>query len=601
MTGRRHPAHVWVPWLYSLTVAAVIVGPLLRPGYLLLRDAVSTPRSYLTDTALGLSDAAARAVPQDAALAIATRVVDGGLLVTLLLLAALTSAGAGSAAMVRVLLPTARLGSQLLAATATLWNPYVAERLLQGHWSLLLGYAALPWTVCAAVAVRRGRRSGWFGLAAAFTIAGLTPTGVILTFLVAGATLICPPKPAGQLFRRLGALLGLFLLASAPWLTATAVAGGDATSDPEGVAAFAARAEPGLATIGSLAGLGGIWNSHAVPDSRTTLFAVLGTAILLAIIACGVPALWRRRRHPVIGGLTVLAVLAIVAPALAATPWGLEVGRWAVDAVPGTGLLRDAHKWVALAVPAYALAAAAAVLPPVARSQSVQRVQGRRVPMSAGSKVAAAAGAIVLVFAALPDLAWGVGGSLRPVTYSPQWDEVAAQVAAEPGDVAVLPTGMFRIIDGNPALDPAPRMLPSDVLQSGQLVVSGQAVSGEGSRGLAAEQALHDGAAPDDLAALGVRWVLVEHEYGADDLGNYGDAAQTLAQLEPRLIGADLSLYRVPGAVSEHTADSGARTAVIAAHALWAALLLVGIGGLAVARLRAFAARGGNQARSAAS
>ena len=43
----------------------LILGPLLGPGYLLLRDAVSTPRSYLTDSALGLTDAAARAVPQD--------------------------------------------------------------------------------------------------------------------------------------------------------------------------------------------------------------------------------------------------------------------------------------------------------------------------------------------------------------------------------------------------------------------------------------------------------------------------------------------------------------------------------------------------------
>ncbi len=39
----------------------------------------------------------------------------------------------------------------------------------------------------------------------------------------------------------------------------------------------AARAEPGLGTVGSLAGLGGMWNAQAVPDSRTTLFALLAT------------------------------------------------------------------------------------------------------------------------------------------------------------------------------------------------------------------------------------------------------------------------------------------------------------------------------------
>ncbi|MGB0436696.1 MAG: hypothetical protein ACPGIJ_06965, partial [Mycobacterium sp.] len=33
------------------------MAPLFSPGYLLLRDAVSTPRSYLSDSALGLSQA----------------------------------------------------------------------------------------------------------------------------------------------------------------------------------------------------------------------------------------------------------------------------------------------------------------------------------------------------------------------------------------------------------------------------------------------------------------------------------------------------------------------------------------------------------------
>ena len=68
MTARRRAS--FVAPVYSLAFwRSLILGPLLGPGYLLLRDAVSTPRSYLTDSALGLTDAAARAVPQDALLA----------------------------------------------------------------------------------------------------------------------------------------------------------------------------------------------------------------------------------------------------------------------------------------------------------------------------------------------------------------------------------------------------------------------------------------------------------------------------------------------------------------------------------------------------
>jgi hypothetical protein len=53
-----------------LALALLVTAPLLKPGYLLLRDAVSTPRSYLSNAALGLSEAAPRALPQDFAVAI---------------------------------------------------------------------------------------------------------------------------------------------------------------------------------------------------------------------------------------------------------------------------------------------------------------------------------------------------------------------------------------------------------------------------------------------------------------------------------------------------------------------------------------------------
>ena len=55
---------------YALALTLAVSAPLLQPGYLLLRDAVSTPRSYLSDAALGLSEAAPRALPQDFAVAV---------------------------------------------------------------------------------------------------------------------------------------------------------------------------------------------------------------------------------------------------------------------------------------------------------------------------------------------------------------------------------------------------------------------------------------------------------------------------------------------------------------------------------------------------
>ena len=108
-----------VPVAYSLALALIVVGPLLGPGYLLLRDGVSTPRSYATDAALGLGDAAPRAVPQDGLLAALSVVVDGGIVVKAILVLALTAAGWGAARLAYSLLRVP-LAPQLVAATVAI-------------------------------------------------------------------------------------------------------------------------------------------------------------------------------------------------------------------------------------------------------------------------------------------------------------------------------------------------------------------------------------------------------------------------------------------------------------------------------------------------
>ena len=43
----------------------------------------------------------------------------------------------------------------LTAVTLTVWNPFTVERLVLGHWTVLVGYGALPWLVLAGRATRR--------------------------------------------------------------------------------------------------------------------------------------------------------------------------------------------------------------------------------------------------------------------------------------------------------------------------------------------------------------------------------------------------------------------------------------------------------------
>jgi hypothetical protein len=553
----------------GVLLAVVVLAPALAPGQLLLRDMVSSPRSYPTDSALGLGGAAPRAVPQDVVMAGLSRVVDGSVPVRAALLVALVAVGSGAALLVRRVLGRVAVGPELVATTVAVWNPLVAERLLQGQWSLLLGVGVLPWVVLGALAVRDGRRArGSAVLVVAVVLGGLTPTGAVLAVLTGVVVLVWP-----GVGRRWSDVLGALVLGavvSAPWVLAAALTGSGVLADDVGVRAFAARAEPGLGTAGSLLGLGGIWNSEAVPGSRGSLFALVGTVLLVAVVALGAPALWRARRGVPAGPLLVLAVLGIAGPALAATGPGLDALAWVVRAVPGAGLLRDAQKWVALAVPLYALAAGLGVA-----GLDVSRRAARTAPVVA----------VLAVLVALPDLAWGVGGALHPVRYPAAWSAVAsllADPAAAPGDVAVLPGGTVRrfAFSGAAAvLDPAARWFDRDVLSTGELSVGGAGVPGEDARAARVEAVLLGGGAPADLAAEGVGWVLVER----GTPGPTGGSATLLAQLEPVLLGQDLELYAVPGPVTEVVAAPRERALLLAAHAL-PAVLLVGV--LAVLALR---------------
>jgi hypothetical protein len=121
-------------------VAAVIYGPMLRPGFALRYDLVSVPRPVLGEDALGLGDRLPRAIPLDAAVALLAKVLPDALLTQCLGLLALTLAGWG----VAVLTP-APLAGRMLALLVAEWNPFVLEQLAIGHLPHLFGYGALPW------------------------------------------------------------------------------------------------------------------------------------------------------------------------------------------------------------------------------------------------------------------------------------------------------------------------------------------------------------------------------------------------------------------------------------------------------------------------
>src|SRR6266498_2362842 len=145
----RSRAGLWA----AVALAALALAPLLARGYVLAYDMVFVPRIPLGRDLLGLGTSVARAVPSDLLVALASRVAPAELVQKLILVGIFVFGGWGAAR----LAPVATAAGGAAAAGLFVWNAHVYERLLMGHWALLVSYAALPWVVGAALDYRAGR------------------------------------------------------------------------------------------------------------------------------------------------------------------------------------------------------------------------------------------------------------------------------------------------------------------------------------------------------------------------------------------------------------------------------------------------------------
>ncbi|HEV7823499.1 MAG TPA: hypothetical protein VGP02_01180 [Mycobacteriales bacterium] len=566
---------------WSVLLAVAALGPALGPGHVLTYDMVSTPHPPLGWRAAGLGDALPRAVPQDLVVALLGQVVPGSLIQAVALVGALVGAAWGAA----LLVPTRRTGLRLAAASLYGWNTFVAERLFLGHWGILLAYAALPWVVRAALAVRAGRAGPQRVVLAAIP-AALTPTGTVLVLAVAAAVLLTPRAPlrtslrtalrgrarahrgspdqrGGRPGRRWGlagrqaALVGTAAL-TLPWVVAGLVSPASAQSDPAGVDVFSVRAEGPGGLLATLAGLGGIWNGAVTPPSRASVVAPIAAVLVVALSLAGARVLSGRWAAGGARGLAVAAAgLALVAAA-GAVPGLDAVLRALVVSLPGAGLLRDGHKFLAPLALLFAVAA------PLGVERAVVLLR-RRLP-GAGVRLTSAAlvgAAVVLPVATLPDLAWGGLGRLDAVRYPAEWDAVAERVAGSDGALVTLPFAAFRSYGwngGRTSLDPADRYLDVPVVVDDTLVVAGAdgsriAVAGEDPRAAAVRRALRAGA---PLVTADVRWALVQR----DQPGTV--PAGALDGMRPVWTGPSLSLYEAVEPVPPVAAPSWPRVLAVA-------------------------------------
>lgn len=515
----------------TVLLTGLLLGPALGPGYVLSYDMVWVPELALRSDFLGVGSALPRAVPSDAVIAVLDQVVPAMLLQKVALAGPLIAAGIGAARLLRSLAPGIGTAGRLGAAVIYLWNPFVVERLVIGHWPVLIGYGLAPWLWLAARSARDGRiplRLLW--LLPLASLSATTGLASALVVLVVGWR--------GGLRTRL-LLLASAMVANLPWLAAGLLHASDATSDAAGAATFALRSEGLLPAPLAALGLGGIWNSEVAPASRGTWVAVAALVVSVAVAALG----WARWRAetPRADRLGLLVCWAM--------GFGVAVLSWAASgvlgeiaaSVPGGGLLRDGSRLLGLC----------ALLLAVLVGLGVQRVSDL-VAERTGDRAQAGfvAGVVALLpIAGMADAAWGSAGHLQPVEYPSAFGNIRQVMGPDPkGDVLLLPFTSYRAPEfngGRKVLDPWGRYLRPNYVANDELLVRGRLLRGEDPRGAEVRQALAADD-PDDraeaLGRLGIGWVVQDLETAAPnvDLGGVdefpGETANlfSIPSVEPR-------------------------------------------------------------------
>jgi hypothetical protein len=572
------------------------MAPLLARGYVLTYDMVFVPRLELTRNLLGLDTAVARAVPGDLLVALASRLVPADLVQKLILLGIVVAAGTGAAR----LTPTHRPAARAAAAALYAWNPFVYERLVMGHWGLLVAYATLPFVARAASDLRTGTPGSVRRLVLTLAIAAAaSPPGGLIAAAVALCVAAAPPwSPAGtgggreEISRevaastgglpgpgagggrgnptgwgvvdsrpRVGLVVGVGLAVNAPWLVPSVLRPGGVPVRAEGAAAFASRPDGPLGTVGSLVGLGGIWNAFAVPPGVGSWPWLGGLAVVLAVAVAGLPALWRRLPAGAAGGLLLAAGLGLVLAAAYALPGLRSLVDLVVVHVPGGGLVRDAQKFVA----------PLALVEAVAFGLGVERLVPALPPRWGR---AAAAGLVAAPVLLLPALAWGAAGRLAAVPYPDGFARAGAVMAVDPvpGAVLVLPWHLYLGFPWNGdrvVLDPAQRWFTRRAVGNDDLELAGTTVPGEDPYGARLGPVVAGtGPLVPALPGEGIRYVLV---LKVADWATWGPR---LAGLDPVLDRPALALYRVPARPAEVRPPAPPAPPVLLADLLAAGLVI---------------------------
>ena len=512
MEGATAAVRRWVVTvLLATAVAAGILHPLWRPGYVLLVDLVFGPRP-----APVRGDFSA---PVGLVQATLTTLLGGQWGGRLLLLATMTLCLVAPVVMVR----TAPWYARAIAGLLATFNPWVYARLVEGQFGVIAAAAMLFLCVDAArrLVARPGpRTAAYLALASCAMVAFDPHFGPMLAAVGAIAAASSKPWRAAGVWPWVAAAAGpiaiLGLVEALPFFAGDGhnsyrMVAGFGRAD---FAVFRSSADPVFGLVPGLVGLQGYWAERLSRFPAAMAGAPWwplswGIVVLSALAGA---AFHRAHRWVLVAGLAGLGVSASTA-----LPGGVDTAAWLAARIPLLAAYREPEKWSALWL--LALVILTVDLVEEVRRRGMGSVSSR----AAAPALAYLMGISIILPGGVGVLA-GIPTVIKPAEYPSDWasagrflrDEVPAGSL-----VVVLPWHAYErlgFVDGRLVSNPAAVYFGGRLLVPDDIEIAGRLTDDLATADLATASVgrpMHRCALADAVRARGARWVVVEPTEGA--------------------------------------------------------------------------------------
>ncbi len=532
----------WPAWLSCAALALLVVGPWLRPGYVLTLDMIFTPTLHLPHVVDNTY--IFRIFLHALNFVIPSQLIEKIILFLIFFLSSF-----GMYRLLRQLFGQGQVSDYQkvgasVASTLYAINPFTYDRLMAGQYLVLLGYALIPFFVMSLRSFaqkpsvwRSVRLAGWATLIGAVSIHTL---GMLFVLILAaiGVYVRLSQHKLLDILRFGGMTIAVFVAANSYWLLPLVIGKGSLASQihsfgPGDLAAFATEGSTLLAKVGNVLQLQGFWlASHDLylrPAMQVPSWHILAL-LMWVLVVLGLVVMWRQQRR----SLALWIGSVVVVGALLATGYFSGV----LQHLPLYDGYREPQKFAALVAFGFCVCVAHGV---AGMLGYLKREAGTTFTAVMGSMALA----LPLVLTAV--LLWGCHGQLSSRTYPAEWTAANAQLNRDPSDFQVLflPWHLYMRFgfSGRIIANPAPLFFDKTTIVSDDAELDGAAPSGATAATQQLDQLL--AAAPRHnqaraFAKLNIKYILLVND---NDYRDYAYLSRW-AELKPVRQNAALTLYQ---------------------------------------------------------